>query len=109
MLSPNPKGVPIRDQDSGNIESLEQVVVLLRQSNGILAECDAAEVMKLSESRFRHLFKELTGITYREACLRLKLEQGLTLLQSTTLPIMQISSLLHYSNRSKFEIAFKRH
>ena len=88
---------------------LSSVFAILEQRKGVLPESEAAQLMQLSASRFRHLFKERTGSTYREACVCIKLEQGANLLRSTDLAIPEISGLLHYSNRSKFEDAFKKH
>ena len=90
-------------------DPLVPVFALLKQRKGLLTQGEAARAVGLSTSRFRHVFKTLTGASYREVCVRAKLIHGVNLLQSTSLPIPQISTLLCYSDRTKFEKAFKKH
>jgi len=74
--------------------------------NGRLSERHAAILVNKSESRFRHIFSELTGYTFQAVRLRIKLSCGAELLIKTMLSISQISDLVGYSTRANFERAF---
>ena len=91
------------------VPSLQAVLYALEICHGVLSEQEAAKLMDRSPSRFRHVFKELTGETYQAARLRFKLTHAARLLHATTKPISQISNELHYSDRRQLEKAFKRH
>jgi len=87
---------------------LDRVFAALREQNGNVSEQTAALLMQCSTSRFRHRFKELTGETYQATRLRVRMSAGATLLKSTEFTVPQISAMLHYSERSKFDNAFKK-
>ena len=72
-----------------------------------LSARQAARMMRRSTSRFRHQFTAIVGMNFRTARLRAKLARGAHLLTSTRLTIPEISGRLGYSERSKFEKAFK--
>ena len=88
---------------------LRSVFSVLLSKHGCLSEAQAAQLLKRSASRFRHLFKELTGETYQVVRLKLKLESGARLLLSTNWTIPRISLRLGYTERGTFEKAFKRY
>ena len=72
-----------------------------------LSEQEAALLMQLSGSRFRHLFKELTGLSFRAMRIRIRLARGAELLDSTDATVDEISVLLCYTDRAAFDNAFK--
>src|SRR5262249_9492441 len=76
--------------------------------NGALRLEDAAQMLLLSRSWFRHEFKRRVGISYRTACVQAKVANGRDLLANTSLTISEISLMLGYSDRTKFEKSFKR-
>ena len=80
----------------------------LSRRNGLLTEAEAASLFNLSPTWFRHQFRNGAGISFRSARLRVKLSYGLNLLATTQLSITEISIRLQYSDRTKFEKAFKR-
>src|ERR1019366_2393458 len=84
------------------------VFLALYKSEGFLSELDAARLIDKSVSRFRHLFPELTGKTYQSVRLKIKLSRAVKFLVESSLTIPQISALLRYSARDKFERAFKQ-
>ena len=88
--------------------SMERVLDALRLHRGQLTETEAARLIGISPSWFRHDFKRQTRISFREARLHAKLAHGAELLKSTTLTITEISGLLGYSDRTKFEKTFKK-
>jgi len=85
---------------------LRRVFSEMYAKNGRLSERQAATLVNKSESRFRHIFSELTGYTFQTVRLRIKLSCGADLLVKTELSIPQISDLLDYSTRANFERAF---
>jgi len=88
--------------------SMEPVLEALRLHRGQLTEIEAARLVGISASRFRHDFKRQTLISFRAARLHAKLAHGAELLKSTALTITEISGLLGYSDRTKFEKTFKK-
>ncbi len=89
------------------MQRFASVLELLRRENGFVTEAQAAQLLDVSTSRFRHEFTRHVGINFRDACLLVKLEHGAVLLRTTALSIPEISTLLSYSDRTKFEKAFK--
>src|SRR5262249_16607111 len=79
----------------------------LQKHNGHLTEADAAALLGISTSWFRHNFKRAARMSFRDARLKAKLMYGAHLLAHTRLSIVEIAGLLQYSDRTKFEKAFK--
>jgi AraC family transcriptional regulator len=87
---------------------MRPVITELQRSNGHLPEVAAAELLGVSPSHFRSLFKKYLGQTFQAARLRIKLSYGATLLLAPqSLNISQIAAMLGYSERGKFDKAFK--
>jgi transcriptional regulator GlxA family with amidase domain len=87
---------------------LESVFKAMIKTKGNLSVVAAAKMLFLSADRFRHKFKELSGVSYRAACLNIKLDIAKTLLETTTWSVAEIAAELGYSERSKLERSFKR-
>lgn len=87
--------------------SLVPVLTALKRRCGQITEVEAAELLGVSTTWFRHYFKKCMKTTYRDACLSIKLQRSVALL-STGMSIPEITAALGYSDRSKFEKAFKR-
>lgn len=66
-----------------------------------------AQQANMSESKYKGLFKKITGITANAFFLNNKLIRAKTLLQTGELSIMQISDLLSFTNNSYFTVKFK--
>ena len=67
----------------------------------------AAEV-NLSASRFRHLFKEETGVTVTEYLRERRLERAEVLLRTTFMTIKEVLSESGFTSMSHFVQYFKR-
>jgi len=80
----------------------------LNASRGLLKANEAAALLNLSTSRFRHQFRKNAGQSFRSARLAVKLEHAANLMRETPLTIPEISAQLGYSDRTKLEKAFKR-
>ena len=87
---------------------LDLVLRTLQEQRGQLTECEAAQLVGVSLSWFRHDFRRYAAMSFRTARLQAKLAHGEHLLTTTTLSIQDISVVLGYSDRSKFEKAFKK-
>ena len=61
-----------------------------------------------SYSRFRHIFKDHTGMSPHQYCLSLRLAHAKALLKETNLPIKKISKSCGFNNEVSFDIAFKK-
>jgi len=89
-------------------DRLDAVLQLLCDRHGNVTETEAAALLNVSAVWFRHTFKRRTKTSFRRARLSAKLEYGARLLQQTDMPIKEITELLGYWDRTKFEKAFKR-
>lgn len=84
------------------------VLQALAQRSGQLTAAEAAALVCQSTSRLRHQFAQAAGMNFRTARLHAKLDRGRLLLKTTASSIPDISAFLGYSDRTKFEKAFKR-
>ncbi len=87
---------------------LDLVLRALQEQRGQLTESEAAQLVGVSLSWFRHDFRRYAAMSFRTARLQAKLAHGADLLTTTTLSIGDISAILGYSDRTKFEKAFKK-
>jgi len=91
------------------MKQLESIQTVVRElSRRELSAAEASLIFRRSSSRFRHRFTAVVGVNFRTARMRAKLDRGAHLLIGTRLSIAEISARLGYSDRSKFEKAFKR-
>ncbi|WP_166922251.1 helix-turn-helix domain-containing protein [Flavobacterium poyangense] len=68
-----------------------------------------AQKAKMSESKFKTLFKKITGLTPNSYFQTNKLILAKELLEERQLSISQVSDKLHFSNNSYFASQFKEH
>lgn len=69
---------------------------------------DLASLMKISEGRFKILFKERVGIPPKEYILRQKIKVAKELLRNTDVSVTQIAYKLGFSSSQYFTTVFKR-
>lgn len=69
---------------------------------------DLAEMVGMSESRFKRKFKEENGLPPREYINREKVERGKALLKDTELSVTEISNRLGFSDSGYFAQVFRR-
>ena len=69
---------------------------------------DVAEVVHVSPSRVRHVFKEVTGVGFKEYLTQLRVAEAKRLLVSTELPVAEVARAVSYSNLSQFYKVFDR-
>jgi AraC-like DNA-binding protein len=69
---------------------------------------DAARVAHVSPSRIRHVFKDVTGISFKEYVTHVRVAEAKRLLLSTDLSVAQVASAVSYSNLHQFYKVFYR-
>jgi AraC-like DNA-binding protein len=69
---------------------------------------DVAEVVHVSPSRVRHVFKEVTGVGFKEYVTSARLAEAKRLLLSTDLSVAEIASAISYTNLHQFYRVFYR-
>ena len=69
----------------------------------------ASELVHVSASRFRHLFKEVTHMGFKEYIAVLRLAQAKKLLLTTDMTITDIANQVGYTNINQFYRIFYRH
>jgi len=92
----------------GPNDFVQRILQELSQRAGNLTALEAAQLACRSPCRVRHVFTPVMGMSFRTARFHTKLRRGAVLLTTTRLTIPEISSAIGYSDRTKFEKAFKR-
>ena len=69
---------------------------------------DAANVVHVSPSRIRHVFKDVTGISFKEYVTHVRVAEAKRLLLSTDMSVAQVASAVSYSNLHQFYKVFYR-
>ena len=87
---------------------VDRILQELGRCSGNLTASQAAQLAQRSQSRMRHVFTANAGMTFRTARLHARIKSAVHLLTQTDMSIPRISAQLGYSDRSKFEKAFKR-
>jgi AraC family transcriptional regulator of arabinose operon len=87
-----------------------QIVVSLMNRNlsHSLNTTEAAELVNLSRSRLRHLFKAETGKTFAECLMQKRMERAQMLLEDTCLSVKQIMNQVGIADDSHFAHAFRK-
>jgi two-component system response regulator YesN len=67
-----------------------------------------AELLNVSESRFRHLFKEHMGFSFHQYVIRLRLERARQMLCEEGMAPLEVIRLLNIRHSSNFFADFKR-
>jgi len=70
---------------------------------------DVAEVVHLSPSRVRHLFRDVSGVGFKEYTTRVRLAEAKRLLLSTDLSVEEVAHSIGYTNLHQFYAVFRRY
>ena len=99
----------VEDENICTRDTVHQAISWM-QANLELFPCveEAAQYLRLSESRLRRLFMKELDQTPREILGNLKRERACTLLRDTLMSVEQISRSSGYENSSNFTRAFKK-
>jgi AraC-like DNA-binding protein len=69
---------------------------------------DIAEVVHVSPSRVRHVFKDVTGVSFKEYVTQVRVAEAKRLLLATDLSVAEIARAVSYTNLSQFYKVFYR-
>ncbi|HSB29554.1 MAG TPA: helix-turn-helix transcriptional regulator [Pyrinomonadaceae bacterium] len=84
------------------------VVSKIQSDPGSCSPSDLAQLVRLSPSRLRHLFKHETGTTLSHHLKSVRLRQAEILLRTTFLSVKEIVTQLGMTSGSNFARAFKK-
>jgi YesN/AraC family two-component response regulator len=68
-----------------------------------------AKAENLSNSRYVELFRQKTGLSPTAYLIRLRIQVACDLLESTDIPVAQISRMVSYNDSHFFSKLFKKH
>ncbi len=86
-------------------EICKHIYASARQNKSI---ADYAKICNLSESRFSHLFHEITGTSPKQYILNAKIEIAKELLKNTELSVAQVGEQIGFSDQNYFSRIFKK-
>jgi len=69
---------------------------------------DVAEVVHVSPSRVRHVFKDVTGVSFKEYVTQVRVSEAKRLLLGTDLSVAEIARAVSYTNLNQFYKVFYR-
>jgi AraC-like DNA-binding protein/mannose-6-phosphate isomerase-like protein (cupin superfamily) len=69
---------------------------------------DVAEVVHVSPSRVRHVFKDVTGVSFKEYVTQVRVAEAKRLLLATDLSVAEIARAVSYTNLHQFYKVFYR-
>jgi len=69
---------------------------------------DVAEIVHVSPSRVRHVFKDVTGVSFKEYVTQVRVAEAKRLLLGTDLSVAEIASVVSYTNLHQFYKVFYR-
>lgn len=70
---------------------------------------EVAEVAHLSPSRVRHVFREVSGVGFKEYATRVRLTEAKRLLLATDLSVAEVAETVGYTNLHQFYTVFHRY
>jgi AraC-like DNA-binding protein len=70
---------------------------------------EVAEVVHLSPSRVRHLFRDVSGVGFKEYTTRVRLAEAKRLLLSTDMSVEDVAHSVGYTNLHQFYAVFQRY
>ncbi len=69
---------------------------------------DVADVVHVSPSRVRHVFKDVTGVSFKEYVTQVRVAEAKRLLLGTEMSVAEIASAISYTNLHQFYKVFYR-
>jgi len=98
-----------RECPSNNHPQLDYLIETININPGKWwTSAEMAEICNLSESRFRVLFKQRTGMKPKEYIDNVKIRQASKMLADSDLPVKRIAELIGYNDPYHFSRRFKR-
>lgn len=91
------------------LSPVEQVVQYMQAHPGCdLTLSQAAEMVHLNSSYFCKLFKQQTGINFRDYAIQLRMKEAVRLLENTSLRVSEIAERVGYHELAYFSNTFKK-
>jgi len=69
---------------------------------------DVADLVHVSPSRVRHVFKDVTGVSFKEYVTQVRVSEAKRLLLGTDLSVAEIARAVSYTNLHQFYKVFYR-
>lgn len=108
-------GIFYQDEDSGEARGAdvtERLMAWIHENvwkrGGNVTRADAAEYVSMNQEYMSRMFKEKTGISFKDYVLQEKMKYAEKLLRETAMPVSVIASKVGFSNFSHFSAMFKR-
>ncbi len=113
-------GLAIRDRGTGSADAAaraaadrgEQIRPVLayvdRHCRESITLDDVAEVVHVSPSRVRHVFKDVTGVGFKEYVTHVRVAEAKRMLLSSDLSVAEIARVVSYTNLQQFYRVFHR-
>ena len=90
----------------------EQIRPVLAYLDGHCTEsvtlADLAQLVHVSPSRVRHLFRDATGVSFKEYLTQVRVAEAKRLLLGTDLPVAEVAASVSYTNLHQFYRVFHR-
>ena len=74
-----------------------------------LSRTEVAQYLHINEDYFTRIFKKITGYTFKEYDIQVRMETAKTLLEQTKLPVSMIAGKVGFDNFSHFSQAFRKY
>ena len=113
-------GVLVRDRQAGAVVACHTDAARREQIRPVLSyveqHCrervtldEVADVVHLSPSRVRHIFRDVTGVGFKEYATRVRLAEAKRLLLATDLSVAEVAGTVGYTNVHQFYTVFHRY
>jgi len=99
-------GEPVSVMDARVLSVMETVARSLDKPHFVK---DLAAQLRLSASRFEHLFKDQTGLAFKAFLLAARMTRAKNMLKDRTLRIKEVAAAVGYANASNFIRDFTKH
>jgi AraC-like DNA-binding protein len=111
---------PAGDRDAGQADAARADAARREQIRPVLSYVeqhprervtlgDVARIVHLSPSRVRHLFRDVSGVGFKEYATRVRLAEAKTLLLATDLSVADVADAVGYTNVHQFYTVFHRY
>lgn len=100
--------VPLKNDDYANVARAEKII-LQNLSNPFIGVAQIAEMVNLSPTKLKAIFKMVFGLSMLQYQKQKNLQLAEQLIKNSEIPIKYIATITGYASSSKFAAAFKKH
>ena len=95
--------------DNGTAQLIDKAKAFLQESvETEISMPEVAEHLNISYTKFRRLFKEYTGQSPAQYFINLRIHRAKEMLRGSSIPIKEISYMLHFETPEYFATLFKK-